>query len=398
MGENTYKTFPTGTYTITELEANQRGYATSYNNCDKVEVKKGETAVCTITNNDKAAKLTVIKKVINDNGGTAKVKDFEIKLNDKDLEFKLDQGSVSKYMSTYISTPEVQSNTEYKLTEIDHPGYKEGKWSCKPKKDDGTGDARPVPTKEGPSTSFTLSPGKEIVCTITNDDIAPSLQLIKKVVNDNGGTAVATDWNLKAEGLTPISGDGSAISGNKFKAGAYTLSENSAVTGYSASDWNCTNGIEVDGNNGITLGIGQSTVCTITNDDVAPTLKLVKNVDNGHGGPSNANDWTLTAKSETEEFSNLVDSDTTHKDTSGVVYTLSETGPEKYEAGEWECTNNIVVDNNNGITLGLGQSTVCTITNTYSPGCIEGEGIGADIVASVTPGTRYDGTPIKLGK
>ena len=53
-----------------------------------------------------------------------------------------------------------------------------------------------------------------------------------------------------------------------------------------------------------------------------------------------------------------------------------------------------MVDNNNGITLGLGQSTVCTITNTYSPVCIDDENIGADIIASVVEGRRYDGGPI----
>ena len=33
--------------------------------------RRGETKTCTVTNDDQAAKLTVIKHVINDNGGTA---------------------------------------------------------------------------------------------------------------------------------------------------------------------------------------------------------------------------------------------------------------------------------------------------------------------------------------
>ena len=33
--------------------------------------------------------------------------------------------------------------------------------------------------------------GQTKTCTVTNDDIAPKLIVIKHVVNDNGGTAVA---------------------------------------------------------------------------------------------------------------------------------------------------------------------------------------------------------------
>ena len=36
--------------------------------------------------------------------------------------------------------------------------------------------------------TITLLPGDDKTCTITNDDIAPKLTLVKTVVNDNGGT------------------------------------------------------------------------------------------------------------------------------------------------------------------------------------------------------------------
>ena len=67
-------------------------------------------------------------------------------------------------------------------------------------------------------------------CTITNNDIAPSLTLNKIVTNDNGGTAAATDWTLTATGPTTISGAGGATSTSNpnFSAGTYTLSENPA--------------------------------------------------------------------------------------------------------------------------------------------------------------------------
>ncbi len=44
--------------------------------------------------------------------------------------------------------------------------------------------------------------GDHLTCTITNNDQAAQLTLLKTVVNDNGGTAVDTDWTLSADGPT----------------------------------------------------------------------------------------------------------------------------------------------------------------------------------------------------
>ena len=41
------------------------------------------------------------------------------------------------------------------------------------------------------AATSSLALGQTKTCTITNDDIAPKLNVIKHVVNDNGGTAVA---------------------------------------------------------------------------------------------------------------------------------------------------------------------------------------------------------------
>ena len=42
-------------------------------------------------------------------------------------------------------------------------------------------------------TSVTVGLGEDVTCTFVNDDDAPSLTLVKEVVNDNGGTAVPSD-------------------------------------------------------------------------------------------------------------------------------------------------------------------------------------------------------------
>ena len=67
-------------------------------------------------------------------------------------------------------------------------GYAASAWSC-------VGG-----TQTGASVALAL--GESATCTIVNDDIAASLTLVKQVVNDNGGTAAATDWTLTAAGPT----------------------------------------------------------------------------------------------------------------------------------------------------------------------------------------------------
>ena len=79
-------------------------------------------------------------------------------------------------------------------------------------------------------------------------------------------------------GTTPVSSDGT------FKADTYTLGESGGPSGYLASDFTCTNGVTVNGSSQITLANGQSTVCTINNDDIAPSLELDKTVTNDNGG------------------------------------------------------------------------------------------------------------------
>jgi uncharacterized repeat protein (TIGR01451 family) len=49
------------------------------------------------------------------------------------------------------------------------------------------------------------------------------------------------------------------------------------------------------------------------------------------------------------------------------TYTLSETTQSDYTAGTWSCTNGIVVNGSNQITLASGDTTICSITNTFIP-------------------------------
>jgi len=118
-------------------------------------------------------------------------------------------------------------------------------------------------------------PGSPSMCT----PIGPSLTLVKKVINDDGGTAVPADWTLTATGPTGFSGAGPNVSsGEDFAAGTYNLSE-SGPAGYSASDWVCDGGTQDDADT-ITLAQGESATCTITNDDIPQA----SDINAGHAG------------------------------------------------------------------------------------------------------------------
>jgi hypothetical protein len=131
---------------------------------------------------------------------------------------------------------------------------------------------------------ITVALGESKTCTLTNDDIAPSLTLDKIVVNDNGGTAQESAWTLTANGGSAgtLSGAGAAgsadvVSGSTFKAGTYALSESTGPYGYSAGSWSCVKngGSPVTGSS-ITLGVGDSATCTITNNDQPGTIIVKK--------------------------------------------------------------------------------------------------------------------------
>ena len=53
-------------------------------------------------------------------------------------------------------------------------------------------------------STVTLASAESATCTITNDDVAADVDVGEEVVNDDGGTAVPTDWTLTATGPTPI--------------------------------------------------------------------------------------------------------------------------------------------------------------------------------------------------
>ncbi|MDP3974024.1 MAG: hypothetical protein Q8P92_04290 [Candidatus Daviesbacteria bacterium] len=322
-------TLDEGGYQVGEIE--QDGYSMSTDgDCDGT-ILVGETKACTITNDDQSATLIVKKVVLNDNGG---------KLDPEDFSFQVNEESAQSFEADGQNDLTVDAGT-YTIVEPSVTGYTVSYDNCE---------------------DILIPNGGSATCTITNNDDIPSLTLIKEVINDNGGQSEATEWSLEADGPTPISGNGGALSGVDFSAGTYTLSE-SGPDGYSASDWECTGDGEQNGNE-ISLELGESATCTIENNDIAPLLNLVKEVE---GGNAFSSDWTLTASGD-GGFSDSGDSDTFHEVLANEIYTLSEDGPTGYSASDWDCGE--ANPGENQIVLGLDEEVTCTIINTRDSGTI----------------------------
>src|SRR3989338_604272 len=280
LGENSFLMDP-GSYSITE-ELPEGAYAVSYDNCEFNVASNGEASestTCTITNSDipeGQGAITVVKRVINDNGGGFSEEDFSLFLTpEEDDSFEVVSGEANF----------LEPNT-YTANQFEQNGYQQTSISCT---DGETVTDGTVPL--GEQQSWT--------CTVTNDDIAPSLTLVKEVANDDGGSADTTDWTLSADGPTSISGEGGVESGADFAAGTYTLSEEAsdgeseATDGYTPGSWSCTNEVAGGEGNKITLALGQSTTCTITNDDQPGTLHVKKVVINDNDGVKSSSDFSF---------------------------------------------------------------------------------------------------------
>lgn len=244
-----------GSFTVSEDTI--PGYTPSSwgQDCDgdgNVTLLPGETKTCTIINDDIAPTVTLIKEVINDNGGTADVGDFILSLGNSQVTSGVPNA--------------VLANTPYEVDEAGPLGYSFVSL---------TGDPECPSVLAG---NVEADEGKNITCTITNDDNEPSLTLVKVVDNNGVGTAAAADWTLTATGATGFSGNGPSVSNDpSFDAGTYDLSE-SGPSDYTASDWECVGGNQADADT-VEIGLGDSVTCTITNTRDIGDLVVHKLVD-----------------------------------------------------------------------------------------------------------------------
>ncbi len=274
-------------------------------------------------------KLTVTKVVVNNNGGTKVVGNFDIKVGAASV--------TSGVQNSYTAGT-------YTVGEVADSGY-----------------AATISGNCAANGSITMSDNNVYSCTITNDDIAPKLTVTKVVVNDDGGTKVVGNFTVQLDASTVTSG-----TQNTTTIGAHTVSEiaDAGYTGTISGD--CA------ANGSITLALGDVKTCTITNDDIPPTLTLIKQVTNNNGGTKMVADFPLFINGNAVTSGNPVT-------LSGGLYTASETSDPGYQPSDWtgHCATN------GTITLLPGESKTCTVTN---------DDISAQITVNVTVTNDNGGT------
>jgi hypothetical protein len=119
----------------------------------------------------------------------------------------------------------------------------------------------------------------------------------------------------------------------------------------------------------ITPVIGAVISCTLTNTAKLGLLTLSKTVVNNGGGTASATAWTLAATGPTSISGSTGTAAVTAASVGAGTYTLSETGgPTGYTASPYNCVvNGAAPVSGNTIAINPGDTTVCTITNTFVP-------------------------------
>ena len=144
---------------------------------------------------------------------------------------------------TYTAaTLEVAPGT-YTLAELALAGYEPTAWTCT-NGDGGAFDAGSVTVAAGDAP---------VTCSITNDDIAPTLTLLKTVI---GGTATPDDFQPQIDGVDVEWGDA-----NEVTTGDHVASEIFDIPGYEAYAW----GGDCAPDGSVTLGPAEHLTCTIVN-------------------------------------------------------------------------------------------------------------------------------------
>jgi hypothetical protein len=293
--------------------------------CDasgNVTLAPGENKTCTITNRDIAPRLTVIKHVINNDGGTKTATDFTIQVTGTNVSTPSFPGSETGTTVTLDAGP-------YQVDEATAPGYAKS----------FSGDC-----------AGTIALGESKTCTITNDDLDPLLTVIKQVINQSGGTLTAKDFTLMVNGKTVTSG-----AANIVNAGAYAVSEGPVPTGY--TQVGITGDCDASGH--VTLNLGDHKTCTITNRDISPRLVVVKHVINNNGGTKTAADFTIQVTGTNVSSPSFPGSETgTTVTLNAGTYSVDELAAAGYAKSlSADCVG----------TIALGQTKTCTITNDDIP-------------------------------
>lgn len=272
-----------GPYSIAEVMIPSGNYAISYSgNCSGTLASNG-SKTCNITNSDIPAgkgAITVVKNVINDDGGMAMASDFPLYITPVEGEGMMVNAGVS-----YFLDPGTYNISEV-MGEILSSEYMQTSLVCH------NGDTET-------SGQVVLSAQASWVCTITNNDKPANLTIVKNVVNDawNASTHDGT-FTINISGMEePVvleTEEGTAETAMEMNKGSYTLSEPTSNDWYIESiscGENYYSEEEILMGTTITLDNGQNMTCTFVNKRKTGTLVVNKTVSNDDGKTLTLNDF-----------------------------------------------------------------------------------------------------------
>src|ERR687890_1151575 len=278
-----------GKYEVTESGSIANYNSTLSNECSGT-IKVGETKKCTIINTYSASppppiatgKIIVIKRVINDGGGTKSPSDFIITINGNNPTPSSFAGSSS---GTTITINKGKYNVTEEGSDISNdyvPGFYTPNYSS--------------------DCAGTIQGGDTVSCTITNKynpfipGILTKLIVTKQVINDGGGTKSPSDFIITINGNNPTpssfagSSSGTTV---ELSKGKYEVTESGSIANYNSTLSNECSG---------TINVGETKKCTIINTYSASPpppittgkIIVIKRVINDGGGTKSPSDFIIT--------------------------------------------------------------------------------------------------------
>ncbi|ROS78756.1 VWA domain-containing protein [Cellulomonas sp. PhB143] len=281
-----------GTYTLAE-SGGPAGYTAGAWSCtgdgaltgSSLDLGVGQAATCTIDNDDQPATLTLVKVVdTGETGSDATPSDWTLTASPSGISGQEPvSGTGDPTAPGGVDGVSVFAGS-YALSEDGPAGFDASDWVCQGGVLDGDGSTVTVPS------------GGNVVCTITNEAVSPTLTLVKEVAGDDA--AAPTAWTLAADGPTPLSGasGSAAVTAVDVAVGSYDLSESSGPAGYEAGAWRCDGG-PIEGST-VTVALGADVTCTITNT-LPGTFDVAKTSDPPSGStvaPGDTITYTVTAR------------------------------------------------------------------------------------------------------
>lgn len=214
--------------------------------------------------------------------------------------------------------------------------------------------------------------------TVTTDantiTVPTTLNVIKTVVNDNGGTSVASGFNVHVK-LAGVEVSGSPAVGLVSPGRSYSLSAGTYVVSEDANaSYALTFSGDCNSSGSVTLVRGDSKTCTLTNNDIASsggsaqpaTITVVKNVINDNGRTKVTSDFPLFVNGTL-----VVSGQSNNFPAPTTAYTITETRDPNYTvAFSGDC------DVNGQVSLNPGDNRFCIVTN---------DDIGAAVAPSTVP-------------